>query len=145
MDFPIANLMSEQSSTELIMEYFHPNGVRCPHCQADWGEAREFRYMRRSTLTVYRCRRCRGIYTLYSGTIFAARQLRPSQVALLVRGVLKGESAATLARELELSRTIATELQRLIQANAVHLQPETPLNDVVVEADELFQNAGEKK
>jgi transposase-like protein len=145
MDFPITNLMSEKASTEWIMEYFHPQGLRCPHCEAGWAEAREFRSTRRSELTVYRCRRCRGIYNLYSGTIFEGRQLRPAQVVLLVRGVLKGESAATLARELGMSRTTITELRHLIQANAAHLQTETRLEDNVVEADELFQNAGEKR
>lgn len=145
MDFPITDLMSEKASTEWIMEYFHPQGIRCPHCEAEWAEAREFRQTKRSELTVYRCQRCRGIYTLYSGTIFAARHLRPAQVVLLVRGVLKGESAATLARELGLSRTTVTELRHLIQENAAQLQSELPLKDNVVEADEMFQNAGEKK
>lgn len=82
---------------------------------------------------------------MYSGTIFEARQLRPAQVVLLVRGVLKGESAATLARELGMSRTTITELRHLIQANAAHLQTEVCMEDNVVEADELVQNAGEKR
>ncbi len=145
MDFPITDLMSEKASTEWIMEYFHPHGLRCPHCGAAWAEASEFRRTKRSELTVYRCRGCRGIYNLYSGTVFEARQLRPAQVVLLVRGVLKGESAATLARELQMSRTTVTELRHLLQENAVRLQSETALKDNVVEADELFQNAGEKR
>jgi len=87
------------------MEHFHPAGLRCLHCHATWAEAREFRTTRRSQLTVYRCHACRGIYNLYSRTIFEARQLRPAQVVLLVRGVLKGESAAILARELEMSES----------------------------------------
>lgn len=127
------------------MEYFHPHGLRCPHCKAAWAEAREFRTTRKSQLTVYRCQKCRGIYNLYSGTIFEARQLTPSQVVLLMRGVLKGESAASLARELEMSRTTITELRHLIQSNAAHLQPEYALKDAVVETDEMFQNAGEKR
>ena len=73
MDFPITELMSEQASTEWIMDYFHPTGVRCPHCEAAWAEAKEFRRTRQSELIVYRCQRCRGIYTLYSGTIFQGR------------------------------------------------------------------------
>ena len=145
MDFPITDLMSEKASTEWIMKHFHPHGVRCPHCNAAWAEASEFRRTRRSALIVYRCRRCRGIYNLYSGTLFEARQLRPAQVVLLVRGVLKGESAATLARELGMSRTTLTELRHLMQANAAQIQSETALKDNVVEADELFQNAGEKR
>jgi transposase-like protein len=144
MDFPIIDLMSEQASEEWIMEYFHPTGLRCPHCGAAWTKAFEFRTTRKSQLTVYRCRECRGIYNLYSGTIFEARQLRPAQVVLLVRGVLKGESAATLARELGMSRTTITELRHLIQQNAAHLQTARPLSDNVVEADEMFQNAGGK-
>lgn len=145
MDFPITDLMSEKASEEWIMEYFHPTGVRCPHCGAAWSNAFEFRTTRKSQLTVYRCRACRGIYNLYSGTIFEARHLRPAQVVLLVRGVLKGASAATLARELGMSRTTITELRHLIQQNAAHLQTEAPLPDNVVEADEMFQNAGEKR
>ena len=62
-----------------------------------------------------------------------------------MRGVLKGESAATLTRELGRSRTTISELRQLIQANATQMQPETPLTDQVVEVDELFQNAGEKR
>jgi hypothetical protein len=145
MDFPITDLMSDKASTDWIMTHFHPDGLRCPHCGAAWAEASEFRTTRKSELIVYRCRRCRGIYNLYSGTIFEARQVRPAQVVLLVRGVLKGESAATLARELGMSRTTITELRQLIQANAVHIQPKHALTDHVVEADEMFQNAGEKK
>jgi transposase-like protein len=145
MDFPIANLMSEKASTEWILEHFHPNGLRCPHCGAAWAEASAFRTTRKSQLTVYRCKHCHGIYNLYSGTIFAARHLPPQEVVLLVRGVLKGESAATLAREMGRSKTTITALRHLIQTQAAQLQPETPLADQVVEADELFQNAGEKK
>ena len=145
MDFPIANLMSEKASEEWILEYFHPDGLRCPHCGAAWAEAFEFRTTRKSQLTVYRCKRCQGIYNLYSGTIFEARHLPPQEVVFLIRGVLKGESAATLARELGRSRTTVSELRQLIQANATQVQPETALADQVVEADELFQNAGEKR
>jgi len=145
MDFPITDLMSEKASEEWIMEYFHPTGLRCPHCGAEWAKASPFRITRTSQLQVYRCRECKGIYNLYSGTVFEARQLRPAQVVLLVRGVLKGESAASLARELGMSRTTITELRHLLQANAAQMQAETCLSDNVVESDELFQNAGEKR
>jgi transposase-like protein len=145
MDFPITDLMSEQASEEWVMEYFHPTGVRCPHCGAAWARAFEFRTTRKSQLTVYRCRECSGIYNLYSGTVFEGRHLRPPQVVLLVRGVLKGESAASLARELGMSRTTVTELRHMLQGNAAQLQAATALNDNVVESDELFQNAGEKR
>jgi hypothetical protein len=145
MDFPITDLMSDKASTDWIMEHFHPDGIRSPHCDAAWAEASEFRRTKRSELIVYRCKRCQGIYNLYSGTLFEARHVRPAQVVLLVRGVLKGERAARLARELRMSRTTTTELRHLIQANAAEMQTEMPLSDNVVEADEMFQNAGEKR
>lgn len=145
MDFPITDLMSEKASEEWIMDYFHPTGLQCPHCGAGWAKASEFRVTRTSQLQVYRCRECRGIYNLYSGTVFEGRHLRPAQVVLLVRGVLKGESAATLARELGMSRTTITELRHRLQTNAARLQTETRLSDNVLEADEMFQNAGEKR
>jgi len=145
MDFPITDLMSEKASEEWIMEYFHPAGLRCPHCGAAWAKGSPFRTTRTSQLQVYRCRGCHGIYNLYSGTVFEARHLRPTQVVLLVRGVLKGESAATLARELGMSRTTVTELRHRLQANATRLQSQTCLMDNVVETDEMFQNAGEKR
>lgn len=63
---------------------------------------------------------------------------------LLLRGVLKGESAATMARELSMSRTTVTELRQLIQEQAAQMQSREVLPDKVVEADEMFQNAGEK-
>jgi hypothetical protein len=44
-----------------------------------------------------------------------------------------------------MSRTTITELRQRIQQNAADLQPQDALPDQVVEADEMFQNAGEKR
>ena len=87
MDFPINRLMSEKASEEWILQYFHPPGLQCPHCKAAWAEAREFRITYRSHLTVYRCQKCRGIYNLYSGTLFEARQLTASRIFVPQGGV----------------------------------------------------------
>ena len=86
MDLPINDLMSDKASTEWILEQFHPNGLRCPHCAAAWAEASEFRRTRKSQLIVYRCKRCHGIYTLYSGTVFAACHLPPPEVVYWCAG-----------------------------------------------------------
>jgi len=145
MDFPIVDLFDDEISTVWLLKYFHSHGLRCPHCQASAKNARIFRQSQRSKLTVYRCTQCHGVYTLFSGTVFAGRHVRPAQAILLLRGVCKGESSATLARELKLDRKTVHQVRHAIQANAERLQPNTPLNDHRTETDELFQNAGEKR
>lgn len=145
MDFPITNLMDREACLEWIEAYFHPEGQKCPHCQAEFAKARWFRKTKQSELDVYRCEVCQGVYNLYSGTIFEGRYFRPEQTVLFVRGVCQGKSTAQLARELAISRTTVTEVRRQLQANAEQAQPQTPLDDLEVETDEMFQNAGEKR
>ena len=145
MDFPIVELMDDDVSATWLQKYFHPAGLKCPHCGAAVAEAREFRTTTKSRLTVYRCPHCQGIYNLYSGTVFAGSHLRPAQAILLLRGVCKGEPAATIAREIAVSRQTVHELRQALQANAQRLQPSEPLTDTQTETDELFQNAGEKR
>jgi hypothetical protein len=69
---------------------------------------------------------------------------RPEQTVFFIRGVCQGQSSAQLARELKASRTTATEVQPQLQGKAEQAQPETPLDDLAVETDEMFQNAGKK-
>ena len=128
-----------------IEAYFHPNGLKCPHCGTEFEQSRWFRKTKRSDLDVYRCQRCQGIYNLYSGTVFEGRYFPPEQTVLFIRGVCQGQSTAQLARELGISRTTATEVRQALQANAEQAQAQTPLDDLAVETDEMFQNAGEKK
>lgn len=145
MDFPIAALLDEDRASAWILQHFHPEGLRCPHCGADHQRARPFRTTHRSRLQVWRCYDCLGLYNLYSGTLLEGKHLRPSQVVLLLRGFLKGEPSATLARELALNRGTVLDLRRKLQQNATHLQPDDPLEDAHTETDEMFQNAGEKR
>lgn len=145
MDFPIVSLLDDEVSEMWLWKHLHPEGVRCPHCTASVAHARVFRRTRRSHVPVYRCGPCQGIYTVYSRTLFAAKQLRPAQVVLLLRGICKGEPTATLARELGVSRMTVHALRQQLQAQAQQLQPTTPVQDRHTETDEMFQNAGEKR
>ena len=145
MEFPITNLLSPEQSEQWLLEHFHPAGLKCPRCQTSVEQANVFRITRKSELKVYRCKDCKNIYNLYTGTVFEQRQLRPQQAVLLIRGVLKGEPSDVLARELELNYVTVLQLRRKIQENASLLQSEEPLPDFEAESDELFQNAGEKR
>jgi hypothetical protein len=88
--------------------------------------------------------RSRGIFNVYSGTVFEGRHFTPEKTVLFVQGVLQGKPTAQLARELRISRTTATEVRHQLQASTRQAQPQTPLSDLEVETDEMFQNPGEK-
>ena len=143
MIFPITDLLDDEHSEKWLLEHFHPDGLHCPKCAST--KRRIFRKTQTSRLTVYRCLQCEGIYNLYSGTLFEEKHLRPSQVVLLLRGVVKGESSMSLSEELGVSRSTVHELRKELQVNAQSLQPSMPLIDEHTETDEMFQNAGEKR
>lgn len=145
MEFPITDLLSPEESEGWILKYFHPEGLKCPWCQAPVERANVFRMTKKSQLKVYRCRECKSIYNLYTQTVFQQHHLKPQQAVLLMRGVLKGESSNGLAAELNLNYNTVLNLRHEIQENAEHLQPNTPIPDFEAESDELFQNAGEKR
>ena len=82
---------------------------------------------------------------MYSGTVFEGRRLRPEQVVLLVKGVVKGEQAQILANEIGVCRQTVQAIGQQIHANAQHLQADNPLDrDEQTETDEMYQNAGGK-
>lgn len=146
MLFPITELLHDEHSERWLLEYFHPEGLRCPKCGST--RRRYFRQTQTSRLSVYRCLQCEGIYNLYSGTVFEKKHLSPSEVVLLLRGMIKGGSSMSLSKELQVSRSTVHELRRELQANAQNLQSlhqDAPLTDEHTETDEMFQNAGEKR
>jgi len=144
MDFPILTLLDTDASVAWLEQHFHPDGFGCPHCQASLADARRFRTNRGSGLSVYRCRACYGVYTLYTRTLFEGCHLLPAQVVLLLRGVFQGQSSAQLARELELTEKTVLKWRHRLQSQAERIQPFFPLADRNTESDEMFQNAGEK-
>jgi hypothetical protein len=95
-------------------------------------------------IPAYRCRKCDGYYTLLSDTAFAKTRQSPSHIVLLLRGIAKGEPTARLAREFQMDRKHLGQLRQCIQENPFATLPTTPLEGTQSEADELYQNAGEK-
>jgi transposase-like protein len=141
IDFPIAELLDDSSCTIWLERHLHPHGLVCPHCgHAEW---RVFRAQ--GSFPAYRCWACEGYYTLLTGTVFAKTRQRPATLVLLLRGIAKGEPTARLARELGLSRKQLHTLRQRIQANLNTTAPTDMMTGTTFEADELYQNAGEKK
>ena len=141
IDFPIGELFDEVRSREWIERHVHPNGLRCPNCQSE--RRRNFRQLRH--FLAYRCLDCTRYYTVLSGTVFEKSQQAPSTLVLLIRGIAKGESSSQLSRELDISRKRVGVLRQEIQENLFEALPREPMMGNTFEADEIYQNAGEKK
>jgi transposase-like protein len=140
LDFPIDDLLDSAACLEWLERHLHPEGMRCPRCGAP--ERRPAR--RAAAFPAYRCKQCDRFYTVLTGTCFAKTRQTPAKLVLILRGIAKGESAARLSRELGLSRRQMHTLRQRVQRNLYESLPTTPMSDPVVEADELYQNAGEK-
>jgi rubredoxin len=143
MDFPIVDLMDEQACYDWLVKSLHPKGLCCPDC----GEAKDLGVHRRhrDPILDWRCKHCGHVFNAFSGTVFQATQRSSSKLVLILRGIAQGMPTAQLARELKCSRWHLLELRHQLQANAQAAVPRGRLKDLVVEADEMFQNAGEKR
>jgi transposase-like protein len=141
IDFPMTELLDECVCTMWLERHLHPGGLKCRHC----GSAKRRLFREQRHFPAYRCRVCNGYYTLLTGTIFEKSQQRPATLVLLLRGIAKGEPTARLARELGLSRKQLHTLRQRIQANLNDTAPTDAMTGTAFEADELYQNAGEKK
>jgi hypothetical protein len=144
MDFPIAGLMDETVCYDWLVELLHPGGLACPRCGGT--DAYVHRDVREPVLD-YRCKGCGKVYNAFTGTDWHKTHFRPSQVVLILRGFAQGRSTAGLARELGCSRGHLLERRHVMQARALGAAEAgaTPLPDGTVEADEMYQNAGEKR
>jgi transposase-like protein len=141
IDFPIAELLDDSSCLIWLERHLHPKRLACPHCHRH--ERRLFR--QQGAFPAYRCRACEGYYTLLTGTVFKKTRQRPATLVLLLRGVAKGEPTARLTRELGLSRKQLHTLRQRIQTRLNATAPTEVMAGTAFEADELYQNAGEKK
>ncbi len=141
IDFPIDELLDDSMCTIWLERHLPPRGLRCPHC----GHSERRLFREQGHFPAYRCRACDGYDTLLTGTVFAKTRPRPATLVLLLRGIAKGEPTARLARELGVSRKQLHTLRQRIQANLNATAPTGIMTGTAFEADELYQNAGEKK
>lgn len=142
MDFPIADLMDEKACYDKLVHWLHPGGLKCTECHRD-DQVRIHRRERDPILDL-RCWRCNRVFNAYTGTALQGTKRRPVQLMLILRGFAQGVSTARLARELECDRMELLKFRHKLQDRAFLGRGLDPLEDRVVEADEAYQNAGEK-
>jgi hypothetical protein len=124
-----------------LERHLRPRGLRCPHC----GHSERRLFREQGSFPASRCRACAGSDALLTGTVCDKTRQRPATLVLLLRGMVKGEPTARLARELGLSRKQLHTLRKRIQANLDVTAPTAIMTRTAFEADELYQNAGEKR
>lgn len=77
--------------------------------------------------------------------MFAKTRQSAATLVLLLRGVAKGESRARLSRALDIDRKRLGQMAQQLQQNLYDTLPNDRLDGHEFEADELGENAGEKR
>jgi transposase-like protein len=143
MDFPIIDLMDEQACYAQLVDWLHPDGLACPRCHRHDRMAVHRRG--RDPVLDFRCGHCHRVFNAFTGTALHGAKRRPRELVLIVRGFAQGVPTAQLARELDCDRSELLNLRHRLQDLAFRHRDIMPLEGPVLEADETYQNAGEKR
>ncbi len=145
MDFPLVDLLNPQACYDYLLQVLHPTGLACPRLPAPGQVGRP--PLPAGPVLDYQCSHC--------GCVFPRRLdgHPPGQHASDPGGnhshpprhPSRRSHCPRLARELNCDRKHLLELRRKLQGWSSSLGHKIPaLVDEVTEADEMFQNAGEK-
>jgi transposase-like protein len=143
MDFPLTDLMDEGACYQRLVDWLHPGGLTCPRCAEREHLAVHRRH--RDPVLDYRCPSRRRVFNAFTGTLLQGTRRRPAELVLVLRGFAQGVPTARLARELGCDRKELLALRHRLQHAAWRFRDQRRLGDGAVEADEMFQTAGEKR
>lgn len=143
MDFSLIDYLDEAACYAKLVALLHPDGLACPHC--DEGRRLGIHRRHRDPVLDYQCGACGRVFNAWTATALEGTHRRPSQVLMILHGIAKGTPTAQMARELRCDRRHLLQLRHRLQEHARRWLDRNPLGDAVVEADEMFQNAGEKR
>lgn len=143
MDFPLIDLMDEQACYDRLVDLLHPGGLACPRCHA--GDRLGIHRRHRDPVIDYQCGHCGRVFNAFTDTPLRGIRRPPTQLLLILRGIAQAAPTAQMARELGCDRKHLLELRHRLQDNALMRLDRNPLGDPVVEADEAYVNAGEKR
>ena len=143
MDFSLIDPLDEDACYTKLVELLHPEGLACPQC----GERQRLGIHRcqRTPLVDFQCGTCGRVFNAFTGTSLQGTHRRPAQLLMILRGIAQGTPTAQRARELGCDRKGLLTLRHRLQERARIGRDRNPLEDDVVEADEMYQNAGEKR
>jgi len=143
MKFPISDFMDEKACYDFLVDILHPGGFSCPECEKPvddcWIHRRD-----REPLLYYQCK-CGRVFNAFTDTYWQGTHYSCSTIVQILRGILKGTPTKQLAEELGINRGNLLDHRHRLQENAFLNRIRGELQDDVVEADEMYQNAGEKR
>ena len=84
MDFPITDLMDHGACYQALMDLFHPEGLACPRCAAREG-LNVHRRRGGSPVVDDRCKGCRRVFNLFTGTAWQGTHFGPVTILLILR------------------------------------------------------------
>ena len=141
MDFPINHLLDEDKSYEELIRLLHAGGLCCTRC----GGSNYYQHSwLRANIAKFRCRDCGHVFNIFSGTALRKTKFSCSTIVMILRGFAKGQTTASLARELAINRSNLLALRHRLQDYAFQNRVLNPLEDQETQTDEAYQNAGEK-
>ena len=144
MDFAMVDLMDPDACYRFLVTTLHPDGLRCPRCRRADDHPVHDRH--RPPVFDYRCRGCAAVFNAYTGTPLQKTHRTPVELVLILRGIWQAAPTARLARELGCDRKHLLELRHKLQGLAERAAAGGgPVPGAFTEADEMFQNAGEKR
>jgi transposase-like protein len=143
MDFSLIDYLDEGACYTKLVELLHPDGLACPRC----GERQRLGSHRchRAPLVDFQCGTCGRVFNAFTATPLRGTHRRPAPLLMILRGLAQGTPTAQMARELGCDRKELLGLGHRLQERARIGLDRNPLDDEVVEADEMYQNAGEKR
>ena len=142
-NFPITDLLDETECYHWLVHVLHPEGLKCRNGHAlPEGQAPHDRS--RAPIVDYRCRICGNVYNVFTNTVWQGTHYDCKTIVLVIRGFVQGVPTKHLAEELGLDWGTLLARRDAMQELAFEHRDTRPLEDEGTEADEMFQNAGEK-
>src|ERR1700733_12805260 len=101
MLFPITDLLDEMQCYQYLFGVLHPEGIKCPLGHA-LEENQSPHMMDRAPIVDYRCRICRKVFNIFTGTMWQGTHANCKTIVLLIRGFAQGTPSSHLSKELGL-------------------------------------------
>src|SRR5262249_10282820 len=143
MDFSLTDYLDEDACYHKLVALLHPDGLACPRCGAR--QHLGIHRCHRAPVVDFQCGGCGRVFNAFTGTSLQGTHRRPSQLLMILHGITQGTPTAQMARELGCDRKELLALRHRLRERARTGLVRTPLDDDLVEADEMYQNAGEKR